>query len=177
MVEELKDAPLAKRITAMRRARDAEAKAPVRMKIARPRIRTVRRHSWTRGTGVRAVIVPKRAPLADDAWPVVDIAWRERTLPTLLDDAGLPFYRRHQVLYDYPDVAARVVRMQLAADLEALRQGYATARLWCRDAGLPPHATEELLALYATLGTTQHQIIDRAEALLRERSRSEHQDR
>lgn len=107
----------------------------------------------------------------------MDIAWRERTLPTLLDDAGLPFYRRHQVLYDYPDVAARVVRMQLAADLEALRQGYATARVWCRDAGLPPHAVEELLSLYATLGTIQHEIIDRTEALFRERDRGERQDR
>ncbi|MFE3205600.1 hypothetical protein [Embleya sp. NPDC059237] len=67
------------------------------------------------------------------------------------------------MLHDHPEVAACVVRMQLAADFEMLRNGYATARTWCGSLGLPPHAVDELLALYATLGAAQHEIIRRTE--------------
>ncbi|MFE2866652.1 hypothetical protein [Embleya sp. NPDC059259] len=129
------------------------------------RIGTVRRHSWTRGdAGTRPVVTAKRSlrPTDDDPWPAVDPVWTERTLPGLLDDAGIPHYRRHGVLFDHPAVAAHVVRIQLAADLEELRRGYATARLWCTENGLPPQATEELLTLYATLGRAQRASIDRA---------------
>lgn len=117
--------------------------------------------------GPRAIVVPRRASSEEtDPWSATDRVWTERTLPGLLDDAGLPFLRRHQVLYDHPEVAARVVRMQLAADLEMLRNGYATARTWSRGLGLPPHAVDELLALYATLGAAQHEIIRRTETTL-----------
>lgn len=118
---------------------------------------------------MRSVVAPRRRAVTRDAWDAAygaDAGWGEHVLPNLLDAAGLPFLRRHQVLHDYPEIAARVVRMQLAADLETLREGYATARTWCRSQRLPPHAVDELLALYATLGAAQHETIARTEVTL-----------
>ncbi|MFE3205601.1 hypothetical protein [Embleya sp. NPDC059237] len=89
MINDPKDVSLAERITAMRRARDAQKQAAPTRARGRFRIGTIRRHTWTRGTGPRAIVVTRQAPVENgDAWSATDHLWAERTLPHLLDDAG-----------------------------------------------------------------------------------------
>ncbi|MFE3202339.1 hypothetical protein [Embleya sp. NPDC059237] len=52
----------------------------------------------------------------------------ERAILASLDLAGLAHYRNHRrLLIEHPIIAARIVRGQMLAEREALREGYRTA--------------------------------------------------
>ncbi|MGW9212355.1 hypothetical protein ACWGR4_35995 [Embleya sp. NPDC055664] len=85
----------------------------------------------------------------------------------ILDLAALAHYRRHRVLFDHPRIAARVTRLQMLAEREALRAGYRTARLDLAEAFDDPTVVERALALYVELGREWHERADRVAAVAR----------
>lgn len=61
-------------------------------------------------------------------------------------------YRVHGILRRYPLALARMAYEFMSAALDAARQGYRTARVQLTEAGLPPHAVEQVMNVYAEEG-------------------------
>ncbi|MQA97858.1 MAG: hypothetical protein GEV11_25765 [Streptosporangiales bacterium] len=61
-------------------------------------------------------------------------------------------YRVHGILRRYPLALARMAREHMSAALDAARQGYRTARVQLTEAGLPPHAIEQVMEVYVEEG-------------------------
>jgi hypothetical protein len=69
-----------------------------------------------------------------------------------LFDLVPPEYRRYGVLRRYPIVLSRMARHHVAADLEAAREGFRTARAELSDV-VPAHGLEAVLEIYRREGT------------------------
>lgn len=76
----------------------------------------------------------------------------EDTAVAWLFDLVPPEYRRYGVLRRYPTVLSRMARHHVAADLEAAREGFRTARAELADT-VPAHGLEAVLEIYRREGT------------------------
>ncbi|MCO6011153.1 hypothetical protein NE236_39985 [Actinoallomurus purpureus] len=76
----------------------------------------------------------------------------EDTAVAWLFDLVPPEYRRYGVLRRYPIVLSRMARHHVAADLEAAREGFRTARAELSDV-VPAHGLEAVLEIYRREGT------------------------
>ncbi|MCO5993596.1 hypothetical protein [Actinoallomurus rhizosphaericola] len=76
----------------------------------------------------------------------------EDTAVAWLFDLVPPEYRRYGVLRRHPAVLSRMARLHVAADLEAAREGFRTARAELADT-VPAHAVETVLEIYRREGT------------------------
>lgn len=83
-----------------------------------------------------------------------------------------PDYRLHQVLRRYPAALARMARQHVAAELQAAREGYRTARYELREV-VPQHGIEAVLEAYRHEGrrlAAAAKGVDAVETVLRVRA-------
>lgn len=61
-------------------------------------------------------------------------------------------FRTYGILRRYPLALARMAREHTSAALDGARQGYRTARVQLSEAGMPPHAVDQVMEVYAEEG-------------------------
>jgi hypothetical protein len=83
-------------------------------------------------------------PPGTDRFEDTAVAWLFEFVP--------PEYRRYGLLRRYPVVLARMARHHVAAEVEAARQGFRTARAELSDM-IPSHGVEAILDIYRREGT------------------------